>query len=420
LPLPDSPGIIQCVWNISSTPASHPVDVSEALRCRWIWSPSLCVTILVCPPLAKSARFHARPVAGSRLRSALCRVARLWRRGFAATLTAFAISFCDASFCARAYRKALPHASAPAAAFCLASRCSCLLITPGNKYFRIHACRRSRSCFILLPRSFGTRNHPAAADFVTIAEFGAVKFSPRTVVALSVAPRIRFHGAALRERRAGLFVLLRRLTASLFHRLGRTGAFSLASFIVFAASPFLWPSHPLHRICPRFSEWKSLPLLSLGISFLPLAGRTSFSRLAPKHLARASKSELAAGGPLPSFWFLPHHQHGLSNWRYVLLASIGAFSTDGVGKTGSIFASALVHAAWMSCGIFIPNYIIGARSSMLSSSGHIHRLVTDRRAWECSIGQAGRKASTVERSRLIVGSCKPSRRLLDSSGIRTP
>jgi membrane protease YdiL (CAAX protease family) len=125
--------------------------------------------------------------------------------------------------------------------------------------------------------------------------------------------------------------------------------FVLASFIVFGciAIPLGQAIHFI-EFAPRFSEWKSLPLLSLGIlCFTAWPEEFLFRGLLQNMLARASKSELAGWWTASLLFGFSHITNmGFPNWRYVLLASIAGFFYGWTWrKTGSIFASALVHAA---------------------------------------------------------------------------
>jgi membrane protease YdiL (CAAX protease family) len=99
---------------------------------------------------------------------------------------------------------------------------------------------------------------------------------------------------------------------------------------------------------PRIGEWKTLVPLSIGILFFTAwPEELLFRGLLQNLLSRASNSE-TAGWIAASVVFGFSHITNLHfpNWRYVLLASIaGLFYGWTWRKTGSIFASALVHAA---------------------------------------------------------------------------
>ncbi len=93
---------------------------------------------------------------------------------------------------------------------------------------------------------------------------------------------------------------------------------------------------------------KSLPLLSLGILFFTAwPEELLFRGLLQNMLSRASNSDLAGWWTASILFGLSHITNmGFPNWRYVVLASIAGFFYGWTWrKTGSIFASALLHAA---------------------------------------------------------------------------
>jgi uncharacterized protein len=125
--------------------------------------------------------------------------------------------------------------------------------------------------------------------------------------------------------------------------------FILASFLVFGciAIPL---GHAIHFIHfePEWSQWKSLPFVSLGILFFTAwPEEFLFRGLLQNILARASNSELAGWWTASILFGFSHITNlGFPNWRYVLMASIAGFFYGWTWrKTCSIFASALVHAA---------------------------------------------------------------------------
>jgi uncharacterized protein len=98
---------------------------------------------------------------------------------------------------------------------------------------------------------------------------------------------------------------------------------------------------------PRFSEWKSFVPLSIGILFFTAwPEEFLFRGLLQNLMSRASNSDVV-GLISASVLFGFSHITNLHfpNWKYVLLATIaGLFYGWTWRKTGSIFASALVHA----------------------------------------------------------------------------
>jgi uncharacterized protein len=147
------------------------------------------------------------------------------------------------------------------------------------------------------------------------------------------------------------FVLLRR-TDGIGYSIGwgrNWGFFVLASFFAFAciAIPLGTGMHFI-QFEPRWSEWKSLPLTALGILFFTAwPEEFLFRGLLQNVLSRASKSEIAGWWTASVLFGFSHITNlGFPNWRYVVLASIaGIFYGWTWRRTGSIFASALVHGA---------------------------------------------------------------------------
>jgi membrane protease YdiL (CAAX protease family) len=148
-----------------------------------------------------------------------------------------------------------------------------------------------------------------------------------------------------------VFVLLRRLDGIGYSiGWGRNWSFFiLASFFVFAliAIPLGTGMHFI-QFEPRWSEWKSLPSTALRILFFTAwPEEFLFRGLLQNTLSRASKSEVAGWWTASVLFGFSHITNlGFPNWRYVVLATIaGVFYGWTWRRTGSIFASALVHAA---------------------------------------------------------------------------
>jgi membrane protease YdiL (CAAX protease family) len=147
------------------------------------------------------------------------------------------------------------------------------------------------------------------------------------------------------------FVLLRRVNG-VGYSIGwgrHWSFFILASFIVFGciAIPLGRAIHFI-QFEPQWSQLKSLPFVSLGILFFTAwPEELLFRGLLQNMLSRASNSELAGWWTASLLFGFSHITNmGFPNWRYVILASIAGFFYGWTWrKTGSIFASALVHAA---------------------------------------------------------------------------
>jgi len=124
--------------------------------------------------------------------------------------------------------------------------------------------------------------------------------------------------------------------------------FILASFIAFGC--IIIPlGQAIHFIQfePQWSQWHTLPYISLAIFFFTAwPEELLFRGLLQNMLSRACKSDLAGWWTASIVFGFSHiTNNGFPNWRYVLLASIAGFFYGWTWrKTGSIFASALVHA----------------------------------------------------------------------------
>ena len=147
------------------------------------------------------------------------------------------------------------------------------------------------------------------------------------------------------------FVLLRRLDGIGYSiGWGRHWAFFvLASFSAFTciAIPLGTGMHFIQWE-PRWREWESLALTALGILFFTAwPEEFLFRGLLQNLLSRASKSEIAGWWTASVLFGFSHITNlGFPNWRYVVLACIaGVFYGWTWRRTGSIFASALVHGA---------------------------------------------------------------------------
>jgi membrane protease YdiL (CAAX protease family) len=98
---------------------------------------------------------------------------------------------------------------------------------------------------------------------------------------------------------------------------------------------------------PRWHAWSSLLFTSLGIFFFTAwPEEFLFRGLLQNMLSRSCKSDLAGWWTASMLFGFSHITNlGFPNWRYVILASIaGIFYGWTWRKTGSIFASAIVHA----------------------------------------------------------------------------
>jgi len=281
-------------------------------------------------------------------------------RGFAATLTAFAYFFLVMLlFAARGVADGLAARFGAGSGYLLgvAVFLVYLIYALGTNTF---AFTRSAAIaglvFLPLALASSAKQRPPGAwqDFLTIAGIWvAVKFSPSHWLWPYPGGRLAYVFTVLLCVNVALaaFVLLRRVDG-VGYSIGwgrHWGFFVFASFAVFAciAIPLGRAIHFI-EFAPRWSEWKSLPLTSLGILFfIAWPEELLFRGLLQNLLARASKSELAGWWTTSLLFGFSHITNiGFPNWRYVLLASIAGFFYGWTWrKTGSIFASALVHAA---------------------------------------------------------------------------
>jgi membrane protease YdiL (CAAX protease family) len=129
----------------------------------------------------------------------------------------------------------------------------------------------------------------------------------------------------------------------------RWGLYVFGSFFAFACIAIPLGS-ALHFItfAPQWSKWSTYVGLSLAIlMFTAWPEELLFRGLLQNFLSKASKSELAGWWTSSVLFGFSHITNlGFPNWQYVILATIaGLFYGWTWRKTGSIFASALVHAA---------------------------------------------------------------------------
>lgn len=211
---------------------------------------------------------------------------------------------------------------------------------------------------IFVPLALATTAGGAAAgtwqDFTTIAGVWVfVKFGPTHWLWPYPGGRLAYVMTVLMAVNSSLacFLLARRAKGvgySIGWGKSWTG-YILGSFLVFALIAILLGTG-IHFIAlaPQWSRWINLAALSLAIlMFTAWPEELLFRGLLQNFLARAAKSDAAGWWTASMFFGFSHITNlGFPNWRYVILASIaGLFYGWTWRKTGSIFASALVHAA---------------------------------------------------------------------------
>jgi len=131
---------------------------------------------------------------------------------------------------------------------------------------------------------------------------------------------------------------------------GKDSAFyTVVSFVLFACIAIpLGIAMRFIEFAPQWHKWWTFLGLSVAIFlFTAWPEELLFRGLLQNFLARASKSDLAGWWTASVLFGFSHITNmGFPNWRYVMLASIaGIFYGLVWRKTGSIFTSALVHAA---------------------------------------------------------------------------
>lgn len=298
--------------------------------------------------------------------SALCLTGTLyatWQgyggRAFAATLTAFAFFFLVMLlFAARGFADGLAARFGPGGGIALGSAAflAYLIYSLGTNTFALGRAA-AVACLVFLPLALAVSGErkPGGTwqDFLTLAAvWVVVKFSLSHWVWPYPGGRLAYVLTVLLTLNVALavFVLLRRVDGIGYTiGWGRSwGFFILASFIVFgcAAIPLGTAMHFI-AFSPQWHGWSALPLTSLGIFFFTAwPEEFLFRGLLQNMLARSSKSELAGWWTASALFGFSHITNfGFPNWRYVILASIAGLSYGWTWrKTGSIFASAIVHA----------------------------------------------------------------------------
>ncbi|MGB7470971.1 MAG: type II CAAX endopeptidase family protein, partial [Candidatus Acidiferrum sp.] len=209
--------------------------------------------------------------------------------------------------------------------------------------------------FVPLALAASAERRPAGAwqDFLVLAGvWVAVKFGPSHFVWPYPSGRLAYVFTVLLAVNVALavFVLARRVDG-IGYTIGwgkHWGFFVLGSFAVFACiAILLGRGMRFIAFAPQWHAWPSLALTSLGILFFTAwPEELLFRGLLQNLLSRASKSDLAGWWTASVLFGFSHITNlGFPNWRYVILATIaGIFYGWTWRKTGSIFASAIVHA----------------------------------------------------------------------------
>jgi membrane protease YdiL (CAAX protease family) len=211
---------------------------------------------------------------------------------------------------------------------------------------------------IFVPLALAVSARGAAAgtwqDFTTIAGVWVfVKFGPTHWLWPYPGGRLAYVMTVLMAVNSSLacFLLVRR-AKGIGYSIGWGKSwmgYILGSFLVFALIAIaLGTGIHFIALAPQWSRWTNFAGLSLAIlMFTAWPEELLFRGLLQNFLARASKSDPAGWWTASVLFGFSHITNlGFPNWRYVILASIaGLFYGWTWRKTGSIFASALVHAA---------------------------------------------------------------------------
>jgi len=190
-------------------------------------------------------------------------------------------------------------------------------------------------------------------DFAIVAGvWVAVKFSPARWLWPYPGGKLSYIFTVLLMVNVGIAVfLLKRRLAGVGYSLDwgpRWSLYIAGSFLAFGcvAVPLGLATHFI-QYAPSWRSVVSLPLAALGILiFTAWPEEFLFRGLLQNVLSQKSKSDLAGGLVASVLFGLSHITNGhFPNWRYVLLATVaGLFYGWTWRKTGSIFASAIVHA----------------------------------------------------------------------------
>ena len=214
------------------------------------------------------------------------------------------------------------------------------------------------AALIFLPLGLAITADKAAAgawqDFLTIiAVWIFVKFSPAHWLWPYPGGKVAYVMTVLVGVNTALacFLLVRRVKG-IGYVLGwgkGWGLYTTGSFALFACVAIpLGIALRFIQFAPQWSRWSSFLGLSIAILvFTAWPEELLFRGLLQNFLSRASKSDAAGWWTASVLFGFSHITNlGFPNWRYVILATIaGLFYGWTWRKTGSIFASALVHAA---------------------------------------------------------------------------
>ena len=281
-------------------------------------------------------------------------------RAFAATLTCFAfLLLATLLLAARGVADAIDARFGPAGGMFLAvcvffAYVIYLLGTSSILFARLAAIAGLIFVPLGLAAWAGSAAPGAWQDFASILGIWLfVKFGPRLWLWPYPSGKLAHVMTVLVAVNAALasFLLVRR-AKGIGYSLGwgkRWGFYAGGSFVAFAciAIPLGIALHFI-AFAPQWSRWSIYAGLSLAIlMFTAWPEELLFRGLLQNFLSKASKSELAGWWTASVLFGFSHITNmGFPNWRYVILATLaGLFYGWTWRRTGSIFASALVHGA---------------------------------------------------------------------------
>jgi len=280
-------------------------------------------------------------------------------RDFAATLTAFAFFFgVMLLLAARGVADSLSSRFGAGGGYLLgaAAFLGYLIYALGTNTFAITRVGAVAALvFVPLALAASAQQRPVGAwqDYVMLAGvWVTVKFSPSHWLWPYPGGRLAYVFTVLLSLNVALaaYLLVRRFNG-IGYSIGwgrRWGFYVLASFIIFGciAIPLGEGMHFI-QFAPQWAEWKSLPFLATAILFFTAwPEEFLFRGVLQNMLSRSYKSDLAGWWTASILFGFSHITNmGFPNWRYVILASIAGFFYGWTWrKSGSIFASAIVHA----------------------------------------------------------------------------
>jgi membrane protease YdiL (CAAX protease family) len=280
-------------------------------------------------------------------------------RAFAATVTAFALLLLVMLlFAARGVAEGLAGRFGATGGFFLGAIAFVvyMIYLVGTGTFGV-AQAAAMGAFVFVPLGLAVSSERAAPgswqDFLTLAGvWVVVKFGPSHWLWPYPGGRLAYVFTVLMAVNVALaaYLLVRR-TKGVGYSIGwgkRWGLYVVGSFVAFGCVAIpLGMAMKFIAFAPQWGHWSGMLVGSLGILLLTAwPEELLFRGLLQNLLSKASKSEFAGWWTASVLFGLSHITNmGFPNWRYVILATIaGMFYGWTWRKTGSMFASALVHA----------------------------------------------------------------------------